>query len=245
VVDHHEAQEPLKPVFSDIRRTAGATATIYAGYLEQGLVKLEKNNKEHVLAATALMHGIITDTGGFIHAGPEDFHAAAYLSQFRDAELLDQIMSQSRTKKTMEIIHRALGNRLTVENITVSGIGYLRAEDRDAIPQAADFLLTEENVHTAIVYGIVAGDDRSESVVGSMRTTKVTLDSDQFIKETFGKDAAGHYFGGGKHVAGGFAIPVGFLSGGDGEEYREVKWKSFDTRIKHKIFAKIGVEPPP
>lgn len=242
VVDHHEPQDCLKPLFSDIRRTAGATATIYTEYLEQGLLRMERNRKEHVLAATALLHGIITDTGNFIHAGDEDFHAAAYLSRFRDSELLGQIMSQSRSKRTMEIIHQALGNRITVNNMTMAGIGYLRAEDRDAIPQAADFLLTEENVHTAIVYGLVAGDDRNETVIGSMRTTKITLDSDQFIKEALGKDVAGHYFGGGKHLAGGFEIPVGFLSGGDGEAFRDVKWKSFDTRIKQRIFAKIGVE---
>jgi hypothetical protein len=86
-------------------------------------------------------------------------------------------------------------------------------------------------------------DDRGESVIGIMGTTKLTLDSDQFIKEVFGRDATGRYFGSAKQVAGGFAISAGFLSGGDGEAYPKVKWKSFDTRIKHKIFAKIGVWP--
>jgi nanoRNase/pAp phosphatase (c-di-AMP/oligoRNAs hydrolase) len=104
------------------------------------------------------MHGILTDTAEFIRAGVEDFQAAAFLSQFRDADLLSQIMSQARSKQTMEIIRRALAHRTIVENYSIAGIGYLRAEDRDAIPQAADFLLTEENVHTAIVYGIVIAE---------------------------------------------------------------------------------------
>jgi hypothetical protein len=64
VVDHHEAQERLKPEFSDIRRT-GAVATLYAKYLEQGLVEMDKSRQEHVIAATALMHGILSDTQGF------------------------------------------------------------------------------------------------------------------------------------------------------------------------------------
>jgi nanoRNase/pAp phosphatase (c-di-AMP/oligoRNAs hydrolase) len=188
------------------------------------------------------MHGIITDTGGFIRAYPEDFHAAAFLSRFRDAELLEQIMDQARSKQTMEITHRALGNRVIVESLSIAGIGYLRYEDRDAIPQAADFLLTEENVHTAIVYGIVTGEDWEETLVGSMRTSKITMDPDEFIKEAFGKDAAGHYLGGGKLSAGGFQIPIGFLSGGQNDTYRDLKWQAYDAQIKQRIFSKIGIE---
>ncbi|MCL4298182.1 MAG: bifunctional oligoribonuclease/PAP phosphatase NrnA [Anaerolineae bacterium] len=240
-VDHHELQERLKPQFSDIRRT-GAVATIYAKYLEQGLVVLEKSNKTHIIAATALMHGLISDTNSFVQANSEDFQAAGFLSWFTDAELLSQIMRQSRSKQVMELIRRALGDRLLVENFSIAGIGYVRAEDRDAIPQAADFLLSEENVHTAIVYGIVTGIDQQEKVIGSMRTLKITLDPDQFIKDVFGKNEAGHYFGGGKMLAGGFEIPIGFLSGEAGEEFRDLKWQVYDAQIKQKLFKKIGVE---
>ncbi len=240
VIDHHERQERLEPEFSDIRRV-GATATIYAEYLERGLVDMTKSRKEHVIVATALMHGLMTDTGNFIRAKPEDFHAASFLSQFRDADLLAQIMSQARSKQSMEIIRRALGNREIVESFSISGIGYLRVEDRDAIPEAADFLLTEENVHTAIVYGIVTGEGREESLTGSLRTSKITLDPDRFLKDVFGTDAKGGYYGGGKEGAGGFHIPVGFLAGGQSDAYEELKWQVYDSQIKQKLFAKIGV----
>jgi nanoRNase/pAp phosphatase (c-di-AMP/oligoRNAs hydrolase) len=241
VVDHHELQDRLEPQFSDIRRV-GATATIYADYLEQGLIRMEKTNDKHKIVATALMHGIMTDTGGFIRAGAQDFRAAAFLSQWSDVDLLEQIMSQARSRQTMAVIQRALGNRMNAENYSIAGIEYLRAEDRDAIPQSADFLLTEENVHTAIVYGIVTGGDEGETVVGSVRTSKITLDPDEFIKDVFGKDAAGHYFGGGKPSAGAFEIPIGFLSGETGQGYQDLKWQVYDAQIKHKIFAKIGIE---
>jgi nanoRNase/pAp phosphatase (c-di-AMP/oligoRNAs hydrolase) len=242
VVDHHEAQEMLQAEFTDIRRTYGATATIYSEYLEHGLVEMDKGNKDHVRLATALTHGIITDTGGFVRANWEDFHAAAFLSSFKDADLLEQVMTQARSRQTMEIIHQALGNRQIAENLSLAGIGYLRAEDRDAIPQAADFLLTEENVHTAIVYGIITGEEWDETLVGSMRTSKVTMDPDEFIKEVFGKDAAGHYFGGGKLSAGGFEIPIGFLAGGHDDEYEDLKWQTYDVQIKQRVFAKIGID---
>jgi nanoRNase/pAp phosphatase (c-di-AMP/oligoRNAs hydrolase) len=241
IVDHHEKQDRLKPEFSDIRYT-GAVATIYAQYLEQGLIEMDKSKQDHVTAATALMHGIMTDTGNYTLAKAEDFQAAAFLSRFRDGDLLGQITNQARTKQVMEIIHQALGNRVTAESYSIAGIGYLRAEARDAIPQAADFLLSEENVHTAIVYGIVVGNDDDEFLIGSLRTSKITIDPDQFIKDTFGKDQVGNHFGGGKTLAGGFEIPVGFLSGDNTEEYRKLKWEVYDRQIKQKIFAKIGVE---
>lgn len=242
VVDHHESQEGLDPLFSDIRPRVGAAASIYAEYLKEGILAMKATDKNHTLMATALMHGIVTDTNGFVFAQKEDFEAAEFLSRHRDADVLSQIMNQSRSKQTMEVIQRALGSRRIIESFSLSGVGYLRADDRDAIPQAADFLLTEENVHTAIVFGIVTGENWAESVVGSLRTNRITIDPDQFIKEVFGKDASGKYFGGGKMSAGGFHIPIGFLSGGDGVDYQEHKWEVFHAQTMQKICSKIGVD---
>jgi nanoRNase/pAp phosphatase (c-di-AMP/oligoRNAs hydrolase) len=242
VVDHHEDQNQYEAEYKDIRQT-GSTATIYVDYLKQGLIKLDPSNKNQVMMATALMHGIITDTNSFIRASSEDLQAAAYLSNYRDAELLNLIMTQSRTKQVMDIIQRALENRVNVENFSIAGVGYLRAEDRDAIPEAVDFLLTEENVHTAIVYGIVHNNTHEETLVGSLRTDKYTLNPDEFIKDAFGVDASGHYFGGGKLSAGGFAIPIGFLSGDHQKEFSQLKWNVYDKQIKAKVLTKIGVDP--
>lgn len=241
VVDHHEAQGRLQPVFSDIRRI-GATATIYAEYLENGPLKLSKSVNEHVTVATALLHGIMVDTSNFVRAGAEDFHAAGFLSQFSDANLLSQVMSQSRSKPTLEIISRALASRTVVANFSIAGVGYVRSENRDAIPQTADFLVSEENVHTAIVYGIVTGDNGEEQLIGSLRTSKLVLEPDQFIKDVLGKDASGRYFGGGKQTAGGFQIPIEFLSGSGPDRYADLKWQVYDTQVKHRILARIEVE---
>ena len=245
VIDHHELQDRLSPEFKDIRKV-GATATIYADYFEKGIIKLEKSIKEHVMVSTALMHGIKTDTVGFVTAGPEDFKSASFLSKFVDSDLLAAITSQARSKQTMEIIQKSLMYRGIHEGFSIAGIGYLRSEDRDAIPQAADFLLTEENVHTAIVYGVIStGVQDGESLIGSMRTSKITVDPDQFLKEVFVKDPiSGRHFGGGKKTAGGFEMPIGFLSGGDDQNFKEMKWKVFNAQILQKVMTKIGVKPP-
>lgn len=242
VVDHHEQQDILDPQFSDIR-PVGSTATIYSEYLAQIPMPLDPAEKEHVTVATALMHGLISDTNNFVNANKEDFEAAAILSPIADSDVLTQIMSQSHSRKVMEAINKSLDNRVLVENFSIAGIGYLRSEERDAIPQAADFLLSEANVHTAIIYGIVVSNDQQESMVGSLRTSRITIDPDAFIKEVFGKDSEGRYFGGGKANAGGFEIPIGFLSGDQSQTFLDLKWQIFDLQIKNKIFTKIGVTP--
>ena len=240
IVDHHERSTGLSAEFHDIRKI-GATATIYTSYLQHGLVELDKTDSFHVRCATALMHGIRSDTNELIRASEYDLIAASFLSNYYNPNLLSEIVMQARSKKVMDIIEKALANRVIKDNYSISGIGYLRQEDRDAIAQAADFLLTEENVHTVIVYGIVVNDNQEELLSGSIRTSKLTLDADTFVKEAFGKSENGDYFGGGKQEAGGFAVPVGFLAGSYGNEFEDLKWKMFDLQVKQKIFNKIGV----
>src|SRR5690606_37035835 len=144
------------------------------------VLSLERENEAHVRLATALTHGLRSETNGFIRAGPEEYMAAAYLSEYVDPRLLETILRVQRSHGTMEVIRVALTDRLLRGGFSLAGVGYLRPADRDAIPQATDFLLTEENVHTAIVYGILLGEGDREVVAGSIRTEKLTLDVDQF-----------------------------------------------------------------
>lgn len=242
VIDHHSSQDDLKPQFLDIRPQTRATATIFTHYLQAGLLKLDSNNSEHIKCATALMHGLRSDTNRLMQAQEEDFMAAAYLSRFYDAQLLNAVLQASRSKRVMEVIERSLRNRVLQNNFSIAGVGYMRYDDRDAIPQAADFLVTEENVHTAVVYGIVRDEDEDlEIVIGSLRTNKITLDPDEFIKEAFGQDAQGRFFGGGRSMAGGFEIPMGFLSGfNENHDYTRIKWEVFDAQIKQKLFRLVN-----
>ncbi|MGA7935667.1 MAG: bifunctional oligoribonuclease/PAP phosphatase NrnA, partial [Kovacikia sp.] len=242
VIDHHSMQEDLKAEFVDIRPHTRATATILTQYLQAGLLKLDSNSMEHIKCATALMHGLRSDTNALRQAKEEDFLAAAYISRFYDAQLLNAILQSSRSKQVMDVIERSLKNRIVQNNFSIAGVGYLRYDDRDAIPQAADFLVTEENVHTAVVYGIVHDEDEDlEVVVGSLRTNKLTLDPDEFIKESFGQDAQGRYFGGGRSQAGGFEIPLGFLSGfTESPEYAKMKWNVFDAQVKQKLLRLVN-----
>ncbi|GAA6615878.1 DHH family phosphoesterase [Scytonema sp. NUACC26] len=247
IIDHHSLQSDIKSEFIDIRPSVRATATIFTQYLQAGLLSLDSSISQHVKCATALMHGLRSDTNRLMQAQEDDFMAAAYLSRFYDAQLLNAVLQANRSKRVMDVIERSLKNRIVQNNFSIAGVGYLRYDDRDAIPQAADFLVTEENVHTAVVYGIVHDeDDELEVVIGSLRTTKLTLDPDEFIKEAFGQDSSGRFFGGGRTSAGGFEIPMGFLSGSnENSAYAKMKWEVFDAQIKQKLLRLVNPKDNP
>jgi nanoRNase/pAp phosphatase (c-di-AMP/oligoRNAs hydrolase) len=242
VVDHHAPQDLLHPEFADIR-PVGAAATIFADYLFSGeILSLDAENPEHVSLATALMHALRSETNGFIRAGPEEYGAGAYLSRFQDPQLMEKILRVQRSRGTMDVIRIALTDRHLIGGFSIAGVGYLRPTDRDAIPQASDFLLTEENVSTAIVYGILSGEGEREVVVGSVRTSRLTLDVDQFLKAALGADARGRYYGGGRSRAGGFEIPTGFLEGATETDQMKMKWEAFNSQIRTRLLRAAGLD---
>jgi nanoRNase/pAp phosphatase (c-di-AMP/oligoRNAs hydrolase) len=241
VIDHHAPQGLLTPEFSDVR-PVGAAATIMTDYIRSGeVLTLDAENEAHIQLATALVHALRTETLGFIRAGAEEYAAGAFLSQHHDPRLLESILRVQRSRGTMEVIQIALTDRVVVEGFSMAGVGYLRHADRDAIPQATDFLLSEENVHTAIVYGILVGEGEREVVTGSMRTSKLTLDIDQYLKSALGSDGRGRFYGGGRARAGGFEIPVGFLEGQQDAEQMRLKWEAFDQQIRARLLRAAGI----
>ena len=91
----------------------------------------------------------------------------------------------------MRVIEQALHNRTVRNGFSIAGVGYVRWADRDAIPVAADFLLTEENVHTSIVYGLLGEEDGREVVTGSLRTLSSTMQVDALSQGRAGRRPAG------------------------------------------------------
>jgi nanoRNase/pAp phosphatase (c-di-AMP/oligoRNAs hydrolase) len=241
IIDHHSPQGLLQPEYSDIR-PVGAAATILADYIRSGeTVTLDADKQGHVHLATALMHALRTETLGFIRAGAEEYAAGSFLSRYQDPALVETILKVQRSRGTMDVIRIALTDRVVIGGFSIAGVGYLRHADRDAIPQATDFLLSEENVHTAIVYGILVGEGEREVVVGSMRTSKLTLDVDQYLKSALGADGRGRYYGGGRSRAGGFEIPVGFLEGHADGDQMGLKWDAFDQQIRTRLLNAAGL----
>jgi len=166
-VDHHKRLGDIPAEFVDIREECGSTSAIFTDYLMQAYPKgLDPEDVEHVRLATALLHGIRSDTAVFLEASRLDFEAAAYLLPAVDEELLRKVAAQSLSPAVMEMIQAALERKQIYDNFLLSDVGFVRKEHRDGIPQSADFLLSREGTDTVLVFGIVDG----KTVDGSFRT---------------------------------------------------------------------------
>jgi nanoRNase/pAp phosphatase (c-di-AMP/oligoRNAs hydrolase) len=210
-VDHHKKLGEVAAEFVDIREDAGSTCGMFTEYLRQAYPEgLNPNDAAHVRLATALMHGIRSDTAVFLEASRLDFEASSYLWGTVDQALLRRISAQSLSPAVMDMIQAALERKRVYDNFLFSDVGFVRGEYRDGIPQAADFLLSREGIDTVLVFGIVEG----KTVDGSFRTCSDTVNPDAFLKKAFGIDEnrGSHYGGGNIRDKGGFQIPIGFLA---------------------------------
>jgi nanoRNase/pAp phosphatase (c-di-AMP/oligoRNAs hydrolase) len=211
-VDHHrEDASPPPARFIDIRQNVACTATICCEYLREAYPKgLEPGDPVHVRLATALMHGVRSDTAKLLLATKFDYEAAAYIAPCVDQQVIELIERRVLTSSMLEMLENALVNRRTHDNFIFSDVGFVRSVDRDGIPQAAELLLTREGTDTVLVFGIV--DERF--IDGSLRTRSETINPDEFLKGFLGASPEnGRFYGGGNiRDRGGFQIPLGFLS---------------------------------
>ncbi len=235
-LDHHREDTFGPPALVvDVRSHVGATASILTEYLREIFPKgLSPSSSENVRLATALMHGIRSDTAKFLLATPFDYSAAAYLSPCTDHQVIEIIERKVLTSAALDMFENALVNRKIHDNFIFTDVGFLRPSDRDGIPQVADFFLNREGTDTVLVWGIV--DERT--IDGSFRTRSETINPDEFIKGFLGvSPESGRYYGGGNvKDRGGFQIPLGFFSLHDDKQMiysmaRQVIEKAFLAHI--------------
>jgi nanoRNase/pAp phosphatase (c-di-AMP/oligoRNAs hydrolase) len=184
VIDHHKDGRHMatQSTFVDIRPGVGATASILTQYLQELDVPVDKR------VATALLYGIRTDTKEFKrNVTPQDLNYAGFLLPLTDADLLDKIMSPSMSQETLDVIGTAIKERSIQSGYLFANVGYVM--NRDALPQAADILITLEGVNTALVYGIT-----DTAIVISARNRDIRLHIGNALSEAFGDigDAGGH-----------------------------------------------------
>lgn len=237
IVDHHRVQSAPKARFADIRQDVGATATIFAEYL-QALMPLDADREEDRRVATALMHGLSTDTDDFMLARTPDFKAAASLSDACDRDLLQDLARRAIEPSAMDVIARALGDMTVRRNFAVAGVGFVPETERDTIAQASDFLVRREDIDTVVVYGIV-GD---KFIEGSLRTHSPSVDPGAWLEQAFGFDDRGRPFGGGRRDKGGFRIPIGFLGR---VTDRSQLWQLVEATVRSTMLRVVGDELTP
>jgi len=195
VIDHHP-NGGIDARFVDHREEVGATTTILTEYVRE----LEIDTDDAL--GTALLFAIRRETLGFLRGTTRDeYDAAGWLHEHADGALLRSLSNPSVTGATVDSIAEAIRNRTVRGSVLVSGIG--RTSERDALPQAADYLATLEGVETAIVFGIV-----DDGIQLSGRSTDSRIHIGNALDGAFSDvgSAGGH-----REMAGG-EVPLGIFA---------------------------------
>ncbi len=161
VVDHHPG-EGTGEEFTDVRTDYGAAASIVAEYFQDvGGKPVPPDVHESEVDArftlpsresTGLLYGILADTRHLTTgAAAADFTAAASLAPGVDEDALDRIANPQVSGETLDVKARAIAGRQVEGSFAVSDVGTL--SNADAIPQAADELITLEGITAVVVVG--------------------------------------------------------------------------------------------
>jgi len=223
VIDHHPLGDAeIDADFLDVRPNVGASATILTKYLQELNVEIGST------LATALLYGIRTDTLDFKrNTDSADLSAASFLYPLSDHEVLDQLERPSMSIETLDILGEAINNRQVIGSYLLSNVGVVR--DRDALPQAADYLLNLEGVSTSIVFGV-----SDEKIYISGRSNDIRVRLGEVLKQAFGESAAG-----GHSTAAGAQISLGLFN--DTKD-RQTLLRLVNEAVVKKFLDAVGVE---
>ena len=221
VIDHHPPRAPIDARFVDLRSDVGSTSTLLVEYLEQLVIAPGTE------LSTALLYGIRTDTSDFSReVSPIDFEAAATVIEAADYDLLQRIQTPSIATETMEHLGEAIRNRQIEGEVLTTCVGELG--DRDALAQAADYLLGMEGVTTTFVFGYT-----DEMVYASARARGTDVDLGETLRDAF--DLIGS--AGGHGDMAGAQIPVGMLLEDDEEDRGTV----IEEVVTDRFFDSLGI----
>ncbi|MUV88968.1 bifunctional oligoribonuclease/PAP phosphatase NrnA [Halapricum sp. CBA1109] len=214
VLDHHPA-ENIEARFVDHRPELGATATILTEYVTELDVEIDTT------LATALLFAIRRETLGFLRGTtPAEYAAAGNLHETADRDLLRKLSTPSVSGVTVDAIADAIENRFVTGAVLITHVG--RTSERDALPQAADYLATLEGVETAIVFGIV-----EESIHLSGRSTDPRIHMGDVLAGAFEDvgSAGGH-----REMAGG-EVPLGIFAGYEDDQLVDIVEQVVTARL--------------
>ena len=154
VVDHHPAEADYRADFLDLRPNYGATASMLTEYL-----RVAADRPITPLLATALLHGIRTDTDSLSRGvSPGDVEAYAFLQTRADVALLRRIEKPAHSLALARTYGRALANVRHADGIVLAHAGELEEEASHLLPEIADFCLDVETATVAAATGFINGE---------------------------------------------------------------------------------------
>lgn len=198
VIDHHEGQtvDP-KYYHSEIQ---GSCATIFYGILK----RLRQTGKMDPVLATALYFGIEKDTIGLRHKDTteEDRECHKKLQSKIDDKLYYDLVNFKYPIEKLDIDRSCYKFLHHETGLIISGAGFVMSQKSAFLASVADDLFVKyEHIKFVCVLGITydEGVPGSEKLVVSVRYDEEgIIDTDNFMKETFGEN-----FGGRNGMAGG------------------------------------------
>ncbi len=224
VVDHHESEEEVAAEFVDLRQEYGATTTMVVEYLRELELEPPANT------ATALMFGIRTETLAFLReTGVREYEAAAFLQEYLDPDVLKEMTRPALSPQTLDTIGEAISSREVRASALVSCVGV--TGERDALPQAADYLMQLEGVATVLVFGVV-----DDVIHLSARTEDSRVNVDSLMRDAF--DDVGS--AGGHREMAGAQIPLGVFGELASDEDKLVELMA--QRVSGRFFDAMNLE---
>ena len=128
--------------------------------------------------------------------------------------------------ETLDILGEAIKNRQVIGSYLLTNVGSVR--DRDALPQAADYLLNLEGISTSIVFGV-----SEDNIFISGRSNDIRVNLGEIMKRAFGEDAGGHA------TAAAGQIPLGVFSA---SKDRQTLLRLVNEAVVKKFLGVVGVE---
>jgi len=207
IIDHHPVAPGSEATFLDIQEDYGATSTIMTEYLRAAKIKPSPR------LATALFHGIKTDTENFARPSlPNDIEAFRYLYPFANLNILKKVESSELTRKTLNSFRIAMENLNFFKDIAF--IHMDRVSDPDILVLIADFFLKMAEATWCIVSGVYG-----QKLVVIFRNVGFRLDAGKMAQRLFGDFGAA----GGHRSAARAEIPLQEIGPetGNASEYRQ------------------------
>ncbi len=205
-IDHHSSNDHFGDINFVIENASSSTEIVF-----RILQKLNLEITPHI--ATALLLGIYTDTGSFMHQNttPDIYYTSSELVKLgANVTKIAQNVFNSYDLKTLKLWGKVLKNlHISPEGAAIVGVSREDYESLGAKRTDLEGVIDFINSVPEAQYAVVLSEDEKGNVKASFRTRKPDVD----VK------ALAEQYGGGGHVkASGFTFPHGHLE-------KEVTWK--------------------
>ena len=182
VIDHHPASAPTGRLYTDVRPTYGATATLLTEYFQASGIRLTKK------AATALFYGLKIDTGNLTrNVSDADVAAFRYLRMRIDENVVRTIELSQLPLETLDYFAIAFANKKVARDAAFAFLGTI--PNADMCVHVADFF-----VKLSGISWVVTACRSKERITAVFRSDGLRKHAGKLAESLFGEygTAGGH-----------------------------------------------------